>query len=326
MDKNQKYKFVKKCEEYLEEKKVADLFQKLTKQLLIHRPENPIDFLIERIGKKEPIRVFIVGPPGSIAKSLSKRLSKDLGFNSISVGDVIAPMLASHTKGNDIAVKIGEAKKNYRYIPDEIITYMIKNHILKSENEFQNWILEGFPRTKNQALALQRIGIIPDKFILLNVDHDSSVEHIKKALIDDGTSFIGTELTDVAETAMEEYNLHIKGVKEAYGKFIYDTDVTKTLEEMESDLMKMIKIKINNPMRPPRIIILGPPGSGRSTQASNLAKKYGIVHVSVMDLLKQEISNLTERGKKIAEYIAKGELVPSMTVISLVENKLKESN
>jgi adenylate kinase len=105
MDKNQKYEFVKKVEEYLEEKKVLDLFQGLTKQLLIHRPDSPLDFLIERIGKKEPIRIFIVGPPGSIAKNLARRVSKDLGFTSISVGEILKKEAA---KSNDIAQQISE--------------------------------------------------------------------------------------------------------------------------------------------------------------------------------------------------------------------------
>lgn len=128
MDKNQKYEFVKKVEEYLEEKRVVDLFQSLTKQLLIHRPDNPLDFLIERIGKKEPIRVFIVGPPGSMAKSLARRLSKELGFTSISLGDI---MRRESMKSNDIGAKILEGIKNYRYISDDIVIYIIKNFILK---------------------------------------------------------------------------------------------------------------------------------------------------------------------------------------------------
>jgi adenylate kinase len=117
MDKNNKYQFVKKCEDYLEEKKVYDMFQNLTKQLLIHRPESPVDFLIERLGKVEPIRIFIVGPPGSMAKSLSRRLSKDLDFNIISVGDIIKKEMAKNT---DKAAKITEAKENYKFLPDDI--------------------------------------------------------------------------------------------------------------------------------------------------------------------------------------------------------------
>ena len=145
-------------------------------------------------------------------------------------------------------------------------------------------------------------------------------------MIDQGTKLIGNELERAVETSLSEYDLHIKGVKDSYRKFVYEVEADKTLEEMEQDLLKMVKIKITDQMRPPRIIILGPPGSGRSTQAKNLAKKYGIVHVSVIELLKDEISRQTVRGKIIAECMSKGELVPSITVISLVEKRLKDSD
>ena len=102
MNKSMKYEFVQKVEKYIEEKKILDLFQSLTKQLIIHRPDNPLDFLIDKVGKKEPIRVFIVGPPGSMAKSLSRRLCKDLGFTSISVGDI---MRKESMKSNENGIK-----------------------------------------------------------------------------------------------------------------------------------------------------------------------------------------------------------------------------
>lgn len=307
----------------MEEKKILDLFQALTKQLVIHRPDAPIDFLIERIGKKEPIRIFVVGPPGSISKLLAKRLAKDMGFTTISVGDIVRK---EATKTTDIGKQIAECLKTYRYIPDDVIGYIIKNHILKCENEYQNWVLEGFPRTKAQALSLQKIGIIPDKFIMLNVERTQSLEKLKKSMIEQGTNLVGEDLETAAEVALSEYELHVGGVRDSYKKFIYDAAVDKPMDEMEQDLLKMVKIKLNDPMRPPRIIILGPPGSGRSTQARSLAERYGIVHVSVMDLLKEEMGKKTTRGKIIANCIIKGELVPSIIVISLVEHRLKESD
>lgn len=293
----------------------------MTKQLLIHRPDSPLDFLIERIGKQEPIRVFITGPPGSIAKNLSRRISKDLGFTTISTEEI----LKKESK-KDTAKNIADCLKNYRYAPDDITARLVKNHILKCENEYKNWVLEGFPKTKAQALAIQKIGIIPDKFILLNVDRDESIEKIKKAMIDDGTSLVGDGLERAAETTLSEYNLHIKGVKECYSKFLYEAEADKPLDQMEQDLMHMLKLKLKDPMRPPRIIILGPPGSGRATQAKNIARRYGIAHVSVMELFKTEMAKNTPRGKQIAECVSKGEPVPNSIVISLVEHRLKESD
>ena len=178
---------------------------------------------------------------------------------------------------------------------------------------------------KSQALGLQKIGVIPDKFIMLNVDRSTSIEKIKKTMIEDGTDLVGEELDKASETALNEYELHVDGVRECYRQFIYEAEASKPMDEMEQDLLTMVRIKINNPMRPPRIIILGPAGSGRATQSRSLAKKYGIVHVSVVDLMKQEMAKKTARGKIITQCMMKGELVPSVNVISLVEHRLKQS-
>ena len=48
--------------------------------------------------------------------------------------------------------------------------------------DHKSWIIEGFPRTKVQALSLQKNGIIPDRFILLNVERDRSIAQLKKTL------------------------------------------------------------------------------------------------------------------------------------------------
>ena len=112
MDKIQKYEFVKKSKELIEEKKVIDLFRNLTKQLLIHRPDSPIDFLIEKIQKKEPIRVFISGPPGSIAKMLARRINKEAEFTTISAGDIIRKEAAKNIDSGKQKAEID----NYRIV------------------------------------------------------------------------------------------------------------------------------------------------------------------------------------------------------------------
>jgi adenylate kinase len=53
---------------------------------------------------------------------------------------------------------------------DAIVIELIKKQITQLEKDGTSWILEGFPRTKAQALSLQRMGIIPDKFIHLSTN------------------------------------------------------------------------------------------------------------------------------------------------------------
>lgn len=70
------------------------------------------------------------------------------------------------------------------------------------------------------------------------------------------------------------------------------------------------------------LILFGPPGSGKGTQAEKLIEKYGILHISTGDLFRYEMSNNTPLGQKAKEYMAKGELVPDEVTIGMLKNKV----
>ena len=155
-----------------------------------------------------------------------------------------------------------------RLVDDNIVIELVKTQIKNCEKDNQSWIIEGFPRTKVQALALQKIGVIPDKFILLDVKKSASISKVKQNLINANSVLYGPELEEVANQAFEEYELHIKGVRSAFNGFIYEySAVDKPQNDVANDLARMLRIryKSNAPRRPPRVILLGPPGSGRST-------------------------------------------------------------
>jgi len=70
------------------------------------------------------------------------------------------------------------------------------------------------------------------------------------------------------------------------------------------------------------LILFGPPGSGKGTQASKLVEKYGLLHISTGDLFRYEMGNDTELGQLAKSYIAKGELVPDEVTIGMLKNKV----
>ena len=70
------------------------------------------------------------------------------------------------------------------------------------------------------------------------------------------------------------------------------------------------------------IVMLGPPGAGKGTQAEILAQKLGLVHVSSGDLFRENLSNQTELGKLAQTYMTKGELVPDDVTIAMVKERL----
>lgn len=71
------------------------------------------------------------------------------------------------------------------------------------------------------------------------------------------------------------------------------------------------------------IIIMGAPGSGKGTQAVQICKTHEIPHISTGDLLRKNIANGTELGKKAQSYMDAGKLVPDELVVALIEDRLK---
>lgn len=70
------------------------------------------------------------------------------------------------------------------------------------------------------------------------------------------------------------------------------------------------------------MILLGPPGVGKGTQAQILVEKYGLTQLSTGDMLREAKSSGSEMGKRVAEVMARGDLVTDEIVIGLIEEKL----
>lgn len=70
------------------------------------------------------------------------------------------------------------------------------------------------------------------------------------------------------------------------------------------------------------LILFGPPGSGKGTQAVKLVEKYNLVHISTGDLFRYEMKNDTPLGMEAKAYMAKGELVPDQVTVGMLKNKM----
>lgn len=205
------------------------------------------------------------------------------------MGDLLKKEVSKKTEYAQI---IQDAFKLYKYVPDAVVVELVRRQVELHEKEGQSWILEGFPRTQVQALALQKLGVVPDKILLIDVDADSTATRVKNNLMTAGSPLYGPELDEVAEQSIEEYRLHIAGVKVAFNGFIYEYQANnKDQNEVANDLARMLRIryKTDAPRRPPRVILLGPPGSGRQTQADIISKRFGLVHICTRSLIKAEV-------------------------------------
>ncbi|MBN2109689.1 MAG: adenylate kinase [Methanosarcinaceae archaeon] len=72
------------------------------------------------------------------------------------------------------------------------------------------------------------------------------------------------------------------------------------------------------------VVLFGPPGAGKGTQARELSQKYDIPHISTGDILRANAREGTELGLKAKEYMDRGELVPDQVLIGLIKDRLEE--
>lgn len=75
-----------------------------------------------------------------------------------------------------------------------------------------------------------------------------------------------------------------------------------------------------------RIVLIGPPGAGKGTQAKLMEQRYGLAHVSAGDLLRRAVDEGSSLGKTAREYMNRGELVPDDLVIQLIEERVREGS
>jgi adenylate kinase len=72
------------------------------------------------------------------------------------------------------------------------------------------------------------------------------------------------------------------------------------------------------------LVLLGPPGAGKGTQAGRIVAEYGIPHVSTGDILRGAVKNQTAMGLEAKKYMDAGDLVPDSVVIGIVKERLNE--
>ncbi|EJE1172980.1 adenylate kinase [Staphylococcus pseudintermedius] len=74
------------------------------------------------------------------------------------------------------------------------------------------------------------------------------------------------------------------------------------------------------------IILMGLPGAGKGTQASEIIKKYPIPHISTGDMFRKAIKDETELGKEAKSYMDRGELVPDEVTVGIVKERISEDD
>lgn len=75
-----------------------------------------------------------------------------------------------------------------------------------------------------------------------------------------------------------------------------------------------------------RLILFGPPGAGKGTQAEAIADEFSLVHIATGDIFRANVGNETELGLRAKEYMDRGDLVPDEIVIEMVDDRISQDD
>lgn len=270
------------------------------------------------------LNIALFGAPGAGKGTQSKMLLEKYKLTYISTGDILREEIA---KGTDLGLIAKDVISQGKLVSDEIIVQILEEKI-KMSSDTNGFLFDGFPRTVVQAYILEglllKMGMSLNCMISLEVPQETLVARLVARAEKENRS--DDKSIEIINHRINEYHLKtlpVAGFYKAQKKFFSLNGVGK-LVDIFNKIDKIIEKQTENNLL--NIILLGPPGAGKGTQAKKIAKNFNLVYVSTGELIRNEITNNTEMGKQAQPYLDKGDPVPDEIAIRLIEDKIYNSN
>ncbi len=266
------------------------------------------------------LNIALFGPPGAGKGTQSKLLIEKYNLTYIATGDILRQEIAEKTplgmEAKDIIDKGG-------LVSDEIIVQIIENRILN--NPDANGILfDGFPRTVVQAYILEGLLLKMNSSLMCMLSLEVPRETLISRMLERGkVSGRSDDKAEVIEIRLHEYEEKTVPVAEFYShkeKF-FPIDGVGKIDDVFNRLTTVVEKNLENVWL--NIVLFGPPGAGKGTQAKKLAEKFNLIYISTGELMRREIECGTEMGLIAKKYMDAGDIVPDEIAIRLIETKIK---
>ncbi|KAM8996067.1 adenylate kinase 8 isoform 3-T4 [Ara ararauna] len=297
---------------YAEERELFRLLQNMLEELIIHQPDDPIQFMINHLKQNndDAPRICVLGPPASGKTTVALWLCKRLGAIRISQETLLFKEALALTE------EAKAYKERKEKIPNALWASLIQERLSNVDCIKQGWILEGFPENQEQAWILQSSGIIPRHVVVLYAPDAVLIERNSGKRIDPITEEVYHTTFDwprdmlIQERLVKpedpsekeiskkllEYHRSFPGIFQVYQKVLKSINADQPSMDVLSQVLTYVQTRHRSAAPfTPRIVFCGPPGSGKSLQAALLAQKYGVVNIPdklVMKILTERLNAL----------------------------------
>jgi adenylate kinase len=269
------------------------------------------------------INIAIFGPPGAGKGTQAKMLAEKYKLAYISTGDILREEIKEGTKlGKEAKAIIDRGE----LVSDEIIVQIIEERI-KTNLDARGILFDGFPRTYAQAYILEGLLLKMNSkltcMLSLEVPKEELMRRMKKRSGEENRS---DDKEEIIKNRFKEYEKKTIPVIEFYkeqGKYI-QIDGTGEIDVVFKRLCKAIEKALSQTWL--NIVLFGPPGAGKGTQAKMLAKKHNLMYISTGALIRDEIARDSIIGKRAQKYLNSGDIVPDDIAIRLIERNISAHN
>ncbi|XP_020331685.1 adenylate kinase 8 isoform X3 [Oncorhynchus kisutch] len=164
---------------YAEKHEIFDLVQTLVTNLMVDKPEDPIQYLIVLLkrGSVEVPRVMLLGPPASGKRTVARKLCEHTQVIHITDSNILK-------EDTDLTKKALQYKAKQQDIPGDLWIKLIQQRLSKIDCVRRGWVLEGIPQTREEALSLQEAGVAPNHVVLLEAPDAVLIERSQGKRID----------------------------------------------------------------------------------------------------------------------------------------------
>lgn len=289
---------------YVEQNRVFQLFETLLADLIIFKPDDPVDHLINALKQPPKPRIMVAGPPGAQARSVCEVLAAKSGIVHVIASDVWRELAKLNSASGLEAKSLVE---NGQPVPDDLMLAMLKEKLTSGECATSGWVLEGYPSTPPQARSMLAAGLLPTRFLHIKLSDaevkrrltgrrvdpvENKVYHLQDASPPDAATAERVVQRDEDTPArvdqrLSAYRHDMTATLSHFSKVLVEIDGSLGVDKMLEAALPLVSAEM--PSRAPRgaarVALLGGPGSNAQALGAALATCYGAKLISAVELL-----------------------------------------
>ncbi|XP_071328446.1 adenylate kinase 8 isoform X2 [Trachinotus anak] len=322
---------------YADKHSIFHLVQSMVSSLVIDQPDDPVSYLISLLQRSsvDIPRIMLLGPPAVGKQTVAKKLSAELRAVHVTTDTLLQDQ-------SELSVQAHQYTLTQQELPAELLITLIQQRLTEVDCFNRGWVLEGIPQTRLQALGLQQAGVVPEHVVMLEAPDDVLLERSEGKQVDPQTgdvyhqTFIwpvddivaqrlekGPALSEKQQLAeLQRFRCEVTGLRSAYQHVLKIINSDQPHNDVYQQVLAFVRT--HHRPRTPRILLLGPPGSGKSHQARLLSEKYKMVDVCCGQLLRSVAADGSGLGEEIQPYLDDGRPVPDSLVLQVLEQRLSQ--